>query len=154
MTIQNAIICAFIYWLMRYLDNCTSWEYHPGGRFEAVQTAVGPVPGRPQSPQAHRHRPGPGGNAPARLHPRRRRGHHQAAGVRIRSPGPERRIHRVPVYHGDAGGAGPAENGLPGPEEPDGNSGRGEAGSADRPKLRYFPGAGQRPGYLCHALRG
>ncbi len=26
MTIQNAIICAFIYWLMRYLDNCTSWD--------------------------------------------------------------------------------------------------------------------------------
>ena len=126
----------------------TGPSYHPGGRSEAVQTAVGPVPGRPQGPQAHRHRPGPGGNAPARLHPRRRRGHHQAAGVRIRSPGPERRIHRVPVYHGDAGGAGPAENGLSGSAEPDGAGRCGEDGPEGPPGLppgRHSHGRPRKP---------
>lgn len=35
----------------------------------------------PPGPKAHRHRPGFGGYAPPCLHPRRRCGHHQAAGV-------------------------------------------------------------------------
>ncbi len=61
-----------------------------------------------------------GGDAPPRLHPRRRRGHHQAAGVRVRAPGEERRRRGVPVRHDHPGGAGPLKDGLPGPAQPDG----------------------------------
>ncbi len=41
----------------------------------------------------------------------------------------ERRIRGLPVHHDHPGGAGPAENGLSGPAEPDGAGRRGENGA-------------------------
>ena len=87
--------------------------------------------GGPAGQAAHRHRPEHRGDAPPRLHPRRRRGHHPPAGGRLCPPGEERRVGGHPVYHDHPGGAWPAEDGLFGPAEPDGAGRRGEAGAAE-----------------------
>ena len=73
---------------------------------------------------------------------RRRGGHHQPAGERLCPPGQKRRPGSHAVHHDHPGGAGPAEDGLPGPAEPDGAGRRGPAGPAQPPGLPHQPDPG------------
>ena len=98
--------------------------------------------GRPSGEKAHRHRQGHRGHAPEHLHTRRRGGHHQPAGERLCPPGQKRRPGSHAVHHDHPGGAGPAEDGLPGPAEPDGAGRRGPAGPAQPPGLPHQPDPG------------
>ena len=64
------------------------------------------------------------------------------------APGQERRRGGLPVHHDHPGGAGPSEDGLSGPAEPDGAGRRGEAGAATGAGFPPVRHSGGRPGGL------
>ena len=68
--------------------------------------------------------------------------------VELCAPGQERRHGGLPVRDDHPGGAGPSENGLPGPAEPDGAGRRGEDGPGAPAGLPALGHPGGRPGDL------
>ena len=83
--------------------------------------------------RADRHRRQGGGDAPACLHPRRRRGHHPRAGGLLSAPGHQRRPAGDPVQHDRDRRAGPAQDGFSGPADPDRHPGRRDRRPEKRP---------------------
>ena len=97
--------------------------------------------------------PRPSRDAPPRLHPRRRGGDHPPAGGGLCAPGEKRRIGGHPVRDDHPGGAGPAENGLSGPAQPDHSGRHGEAGQKRNPGFSLADIPGRGPGGVPDAVR-
>ena len=120
----------------------------------AVQGAQRPVQRGRAGEGTGGHGPEDRGDAPERLHPRCGRGDHEAARVRIRPPGHQRRAARHPVHHDHHRGAGPIEDGLFGPAQPHRAGRRGEDGAKGAPRLQAGGHSGRRHGGVPNAVRG
>ena len=78
---------------------------------------------------------------------------HPPAGGGLCAPGQKRRVGGHPVRYDHPGRAGPAENGLSGPAQPDHSGRHREAGAAQPPRLHPGRRAHGRPGGVQNALR-
>ena len=112
----------------------------------------------PRGARGHRHRPRPGGHRSQRRRARRRGGHRRPPAHRHRAApahgGPGRGLRgrraglqgRHPVLHGPDRGAGPAQDGLPGPAQPRRDRGLpGHHRGGRRRAARHGHAAARRP---------